>query len=102
VPEVVTVVSPVKVPVGELPMLAPLVPDRVVGPVLVMPEPARTAKLFEVPSCTAGMAAVAKTVMKIVVAVIAAMLPAITVLVSFEEFLSAENNLCPLLDFATS
>jgi hypothetical protein len=61
-----------------------------------MPEPARTAKLVAVPSCTAGIAAVAKTVMKIVVAVIAAILPAITVLVSFGEFLSAENNLCPL------
>jgi hypothetical protein len=78
-------------------MLAPLVPERVVGPVLVMPEPARTAKLLEVPSCTAGMAAVATTVIKIVAADMTAILPAITILVSLEEFFIAEieNKICP-------
>jgi hypothetical protein len=95
---VVTVVSPVKVPVGELPMFAPLVPESVVGPVLVIPEPASTAKLFAVPSWTAGIAAVAITVMKIDVAAIAAMLPAMTALVRLEEFFrpEIENKICPL------
>ena len=59
VPVVVTVVSPVKVPVGELPMFAPSVPDRVVAPVLVIPDPARTAKLLAEPIPTAGIEAVA-------------------------------------------
>ena len=62
VPVVVTVVSPVKVPVGELPIFAPSVPERVVAPVLVIPDPARTAKLFAEPIPTAGIAALAVSV----------------------------------------
>jgi hypothetical protein len=72
VPVVVTVVSPVKVPVGELPMFAPSVPERVVVPVLVIPDPARTAKLFAEPMPTAGIAALAVRVITRKTAAIAA------------------------------
>jgi len=50
-------VSPVKDPVGELPKSAPAVPDAVVGPVFVMPDPAKTAKELASPKSTLGWAA---------------------------------------------
>ena len=64
--------SPVKVPVGELPMFVPPVPDRVVAPVLVIPDPARTAKLFAEPMPTAGIAALVVSVITRKTAAIAA------------------------------
>ena len=54
VPEVVTEALPVKVPVGDDPMSDPQVPERVVGPVLVIPEPAKTAKVCALPRFTVG------------------------------------------------
>src|SRR5277367_1701329 len=53
VPVVVTLAEPVNVVVGYVPRS----PLTVVGPVLVMPAPARTAKLSAVPSETAVAAA---------------------------------------------
>jgi hypothetical protein len=47
----------VKVPVGELPKFAPAEPEAVVGPVLVIPEPARTANDPASPKSTVGCAA---------------------------------------------
>lgn len=58
-PVEVTCTGLVKVVVGADPRAAPLVPEMVVGPVLVMPEPARTAKLAAVPIATLGPAALA-------------------------------------------
>jgi hypothetical protein len=53
---VVTDASPVKAGVGALPMSPPAVPETVVAPVLVIPDPARTAKLELLPKATAGSA----------------------------------------------
>jgi len=53
VPLVVTVVLPVKVPVGDEPMSAPAEPETVVAPVFVMPLPASTAQLEVDPKPTA-------------------------------------------------
>jgi hypothetical protein len=52
VPVVVMVSVPVKAGVGALPMSPPAVPETVVAPVLVIPAPARTAKVELVPSGT--------------------------------------------------
>ena len=49
-PVVVTTELPVNATVGELPKSAPKLPDALVGPVLVMPAPAKTAKDLDVPS----------------------------------------------------
>lgn len=57
VPVVVTETEPENEPLGELPMSAPAVPESVVGPVFVIPEPAKTAKSFVVPRFTVGCAA---------------------------------------------
>ena len=54
VPVVVTKVSPVKAGVGSEPKSPPAVPLTVVGPVLVMPEPASTAKFEVEPRFTVG------------------------------------------------
>jgi hypothetical protein len=53
----VTEAEPVKAVPGERPTSPPAVPLIVVGPVFVIVEPARTAKLLVVPRPTGGWAA---------------------------------------------
>jgi hypothetical protein len=56
-PVVVTSASPVKVLVGELPKSAPAVPEAVVAPVFVIPDPARTTNELASPRSTLVCAA---------------------------------------------
>jgi hypothetical protein len=63
-PVEVTCTEFIKVAVGEDPRAAPLVPEMVVGPVLVIPEPANTANFAAVPIETLDPAALANEGLK--------------------------------------